>query len=213
MHVSITRLFGHSAAPSCLSGRKLKDQLFRHGHLPLPRRTGESQGRRKHRRRSYKAQQLDLVPGRKIGISKERQQSPDLPPYIADRVAEQQRIAGANGLKIIEEPTIALKALSQQNATFSHHDVAKFLHTRTENAEQFEAAYLKVTNSPDLVALGKDDLGRQRFTTREMFDSERRLFANADALSSRTDHEPPSLPTTDTTTSSKWKIACKRGAP
>jgi Ti-type conjugative transfer relaxase TraA len=141
--------------------------------------------------RSYKDQQLDLIPGRKIGVSQERQHNPDLPPYIADRVAEQQRIAGANGLKIIEEPTIALKALSslsQQNATFSHHDVAKFLHTRTENAEQFQTAYLKVTNSPDLVPLGTDDLGRQRFTTREMFDAERRLFANADTLAHRNDH-------------------------
>jgi Ti-type conjugative transfer relaxase TraA len=138
--------------------------------------------------RSYKDQQLDLIPGRKIGVSQERQHNPDLPPYIADRVAEQQRIAQANGLRIIEEPTIALKALSQQNATFSHHDVAKFLHTRTENAEQFQTAYLKVTNSPDLVPLGTDDLGRQRFTTREMFDAERRLFANADTLAHRNDH-------------------------
>ena len=138
--------------------------------------------------RSYKAQQLDLIPGRKIGVSQERQQSPDLPAYIADRVAEQQRIAGANGLKIIEEPTIALKALSQQNATFSHQDLAKFLHTRTENAEQFQTAYLKVTSSPELVLLGTDDLGRQRFTTREMFDSERRLFAHADTLARRNDH-------------------------
>ena len=112
--------------------------------------------------RSYKAQQLYLIPGRKIGVSQDRQLDSDLPPYIADRIAEQQRIAGANGLKIIEEPTIALKALSQQQATFSHHDVAKFLHTRTENAEQFQTASLKVTASPELVPLGTDDLGRQR---------------------------------------------------
>jgi Ti-type conjugative transfer relaxase TraA len=138
--------------------------------------------------RSYKDQKLDLIPGRKIGLSKERQTTPDLPGFLADRVEEQQRIAGANGVQIIAEPTIALKALSHTNATFSHHDIAKFLHTRTENAEQFETAYLKVTASPDIVPLGTDDLGRQRFTTREMFDLERSLLDNADGLANRKNH-------------------------
>jgi Ti-type conjugative transfer relaxase TraA len=138
--------------------------------------------------RSYKAQQLGLIPGRKIGLSKDRQQTPDLPGFLADRVAEQQRIAAANGLQIIAEPTIALKALSHTNATFSHHDIARFLHTRTENAEQFQTAYLKVTTSPDLVPLGTDDLGRRRYTTREMFDLERNLLSSADALAHRTGH-------------------------
>jgi len=138
--------------------------------------------------RSYKDQQLDLIPGRKIGLSQERQHKPDLPGFLADRVEEQQRIAGANGVQIIAEPTIALKALSHTNATFSHHDIAKFLHTRTENAEQFQAAYLKVTTAPELVALGSDDLGRQRFTTRDMFNLERSLMNNADALAHRAHH-------------------------
>jgi Ti-type conjugative transfer relaxase TraA len=138
--------------------------------------------------RSYKDQQLGLIPGRKIGLSQERQRTPDLPGFLADRVAEQERIAGANGLQIIEDPTIALKALSHTNATFSHHDIARFLHTRTGNADQFQTAYLKVTTSPDLVALGTDDLGRQRFTTREMFDLERNLLSNADALAHRVQH-------------------------
>ncbi len=138
--------------------------------------------------RSYKTQQLDLIPGRKIGLSKERQHTPDLPGFLADRVAEQQRIAGANGLQIIAEPAIALKALSHANATFSHHDIARFLHTRTENAEQFQTAYLKVTTSPDIVPLGTDDLGRQRFSTRDMLDLERRLMNHADGLALRAAH-------------------------
>jgi Ti-type conjugative transfer relaxase TraA len=138
--------------------------------------------------RSYADQRLDLIPGRKLGVGKDRQQTPDLPGFLADRVAEQQRIAGANGAQIIDEPTIALKALSHSNATFSHHDVARFLHTRTENAAQFQAAYLKVTTSPELVALGKDDRGRQRFTTREMLQSERSLLASAEHLAHRARH-------------------------
>ena len=103
--------------------------------------------------RSYKEQQLDLIPGVKVGISQERQHTPDLPGFLADRVAEQQRIMGANGKEIIADPTIALKALSHSNATFSHQDIARFLNTRTQDAAQFQTAYLKVTTSPELVPL------------------------------------------------------------
>jgi Ti-type conjugative transfer relaxase TraA len=138
--------------------------------------------------RSYADQRLGLIPGRKIGLGKERQHTPDLPGFLADRVAEQQRIAGANGAQIIAEPTIALKALSHQNATFTHHDVARFLHTRTDNADQFQNAYLKVTTSPELVALGTDDQGRQRFTTREMFHLERQLLVHSEQLAQRDRH-------------------------
>ena len=81
-----------------------------------------------------------------------------------------------------------MKALSHSNATFSHHDIAKFLHTRTESTEQFQKAYLKVTTSPELVALGTDDLGRERYTTREMWNLERDLLSNAEKLAHRSDH-------------------------
>jgi Ti-type conjugative transfer relaxase TraA len=138
--------------------------------------------------RSYREQNLGLTPGVKVGLSKERQATPDLPGFLADRVAEQQRIMTANGKEIIADPTIALKALSHSNATFSHQDIARFLNTRTLDAEQFKTAYLKVTASSELVALGTDDLGRQRFTTREMFEAERSLLNNADALAHRANH-------------------------
>jgi Ti-type conjugative transfer relaxase TraA len=138
--------------------------------------------------RSYAEQQLDLIPGRKLGLDNEREKSPDLPGFLADRVAEQHRIAEANGTQIIAEPTIALKALSHSNATFTHHDIAKFLHTRTHDAEQFQTAYLKVTTSAELVPLGLDEAGRQRFTTREMFETEQSLLDNADTLAHRASH-------------------------
>jgi Ti-type conjugative transfer relaxase TraA len=138
--------------------------------------------------RSYREQKLQLIPGVKIGIGKERQHTLDLPSFLADRVAEQQRIMGANGKEIIADPTIALKALSHSNATFSHQDIARFLNSRTQDATQFQTAYLKVTNSPELVQLGTDDLGRRRFTTREMFDLERSLLEKSDTLAHRANH-------------------------
>jgi Ti-type conjugative transfer relaxase TraA len=138
--------------------------------------------------RSYADQKLDLIPGRKMGLDQNRQQTADLPGFLADRVAEQHQIAQANGTQIIAEPYIALKALAHSNATFTHHDIAKFLHTRTNNAEQFQTAYLKVTTSAELVPLGIDEAGRQRFTTRDMFEAERSLLDNADKLARRDAH-------------------------
>jgi len=138
--------------------------------------------------RSYKDQGIELSPGRKLGVGRERQEDERLPSFLADRIEEQRRIAGANGVQILADPSIALKAMTHSQATFSHHDLARFLHTRTDGAEQFERVYLKVTTAPELVALGKDDAGRQRFTTREMLGLERELLADAQALAGRGGH-------------------------
>jgi len=138
--------------------------------------------------RSYKAQGIELSPGRKLGVGRERQEDERLPSFLADRILEQRQIAGANGVQILADPTIALKAMTHSQATFSHHDLARFLHTRTEGAEQFDRAYLKVTTSPELDTLGKDDAGRPRFTTREMLKLERGLLVDAEQLAGRGGH-------------------------
>jgi hypothetical protein len=118
--------------------------------------------------RTLEAQGIDLVPGRKIGVSVERQQQSDLPLSAVERVAEQREIAAENGRRILEEPRRALRALTLSQSTFTERDIAKYLHGRTAGAEQFQAAYLKVTTSPELVRLGVDDRAAPRFTTREM---------------------------------------------
>lgn len=138
--------------------------------------------------RTLKAQGLDFEPGRKIGVGLDRQASPDLPLRIRERVAEQQRIAEENGERILADPTIALRAITYGQATFTEHDLAKFLHTRTHSADQFTAAYLKVTARPELVSLGRDDRGRLRYTSREMLDLEKDLLQTAERLTQRPDH-------------------------
>ena len=138
--------------------------------------------------RTLHAQGLDLIPGRKIGISLERQKSDHLPLKIGERVAEQHQIAGENGSLIIADPNVAIKALTHYQATFSERDIAKFLHTRTDSAEQFSAAYLKVTTSPELVLLGEDDRGRRRYTSREMLETEERMLNEVELLSLRNGH-------------------------
>ncbi len=79
----------------------------------------------------------------------------DLPPNVQDRIREQREIAAENGRRILVAPQIALSALTHHQATFTERDIAKYLHTRTDGLEQFQAALLKVTTSPELVAVGK----------------------------------------------------------
>jgi Ti-type conjugative transfer relaxase TraA len=139
--------------------------------------------------RTLKAQGLNLEPGRKIGVSRERQASGGLPIRIADRVAEQREIARENGQKILADPGEALKALTHGQATFSPRDIAKYLHTRTDGAEQFQAALLKVTTSPELVSVGRDDRGVERYTSREMLHLETEVLDRAKSLSDRRGHD------------------------
>jgi len=152
------------------------EHLARAGHdLRIDHRTLEAQG-------------IDLVPGRKIGLSAERQQQADLPRNLAEKVAEQREIAAENGRRILENPNLALQALTHQQATFTQRDVARYLHTRTDGAEQFQAAYLKVTTSPQLVKLGHDERGRDRFTTREMLQIERSMLERTERLAHSRQH-------------------------
>ncbi len=51
--------------------------------------------------RSLADQGIDLLPGRKIGISRERQETEDLPPNLKERVQQQREIAAENGRRIL----------------------------------------------------------------------------------------------------------------
>jgi Ti-type conjugative transfer relaxase TraA len=138
--------------------------------------------------RTLEAQGLELTAGRKIGVSRDRQESPKLPDYIAERVREQRAIARENGERIIAAPELALTALTHSQATFTHHDLARYLNTRTDGAEQFREAYGKVRASSELVGLGNDSHGRERFTTKEMVALERGLLDRGRALVEREGH-------------------------
>jgi Ti-type conjugative transfer relaxase TraA len=132
--------------------------------------------------RSLRAQGSELDPGRKIGVARDRQAEADLPADIRDKAAEQRAIARANGARILADPGIALRGITHQQATFTERDIARYLHGRTDGAEQFQAAYLKVTTSSELVKLGVDDRRRVRYTTKEMLELERGLLRRAERL-------------------------------
>ncbi|HXS29092.1 MAG TPA: AAA family ATPase, partial [Steroidobacteraceae bacterium] len=66
--------------------------------------------------------------------------------------------------------------------------IAKYVHTKTDGAEQFQAAFLKVTTHDELVTLGHDERGATRYTTREMLTVERELLERGARMSGHLAH-------------------------
>ncbi|MDF7775698.1 Ti-type conjugative transfer relaxase TraA [Sphingomonas sp. AOB5] len=138
--------------------------------------------------RPLEAQGIDLEPQHKIGPAASRMAAKGLE---SERLAEHLEIARANGDRIIANPNIGLDAITHQQATFTTRDLARFIHRHSDGKEQFDEAMSAVRTSPDLVILGRDGLGEQRFTSREMIETEQRLERAALRLADRSDHSLP----------------------
>lgn len=135
--------------------------------------------------RSLEAQGIDLEPQTKIGASAQRM---DRNGLEAERLAEHRDIARSNGAKIIAEPGIALDAITKQQATFTKRDLAMFVHRHSDGKDQFDHAVHAVQSSPDLIALGKDGRGQERFTSKDMIAVEERLQRAASLMAEREHH-------------------------
>ncbi|WP_242130437.1 Ti-type conjugative transfer relaxase TraA [Sphingobium sp. Sx8-8] len=138
--------------------------------------------------RSLADQGIDLEPQSKIGGPAHRMDAHGLE---ADRAEMHREIARENGERIIANPGIALDAITHQQATFTNRDMAMFLHRHSDGQEQFNAAMHAVRGSPDLIALGKDGRGDDRFTSREMIETEQRMSRAADQLAAHRDDGLP----------------------
>lgn len=142
--------------------------LFLHGHdIKIDHKTLDAQG-------------IGLEPQHKIGstVAKER----------LARLVDHQRIAKENGEKLLVDPSLVLSAVTRQQSTFTHQDLARFINRHTVDAEQFQAVYEKVKASAELVLLGRDDKQQERFTTQELLAIEKGMLSNAKMLSSRGAH-------------------------
>jgi len=135
--------------------------------------------------RTLEAQGIALEPQHKIGPAGMRREARGEGPEGAERAFDHREIARRNGEKIISEPSVALDAITRQQSTFTDHDLARFVHRHTDGADQFAWAMSAVRASPELVALGRDGAGRERFSTREMLTTEQRLERSAEQLARR----------------------------
>ena len=135
--------------------------------------------------RSYAEQGIALEPQHKIGPAASRRPEQGLE---AERIEDHDRIARENGEKIIADPKVALDAITRTQATFTNRDLAVFAFRHSDGNEQYDQVLAAAKASPELVALGKDGRGDERFTSREMIATEARLERSADRLAETRDH-------------------------
>ena len=137
--------------------------------------------------RSLEAQGIALEPQTQIGASALRIEGEGI--ETADRAEMHREFARGNGERIIANPDLGLDAITQQQSTFTRRDMAKFAHRHSDGIEQFNEVIGAIRNAPDLVELGKDARGEDRFTTRAMIEAEQRLHRAAELMAGRVRHE------------------------
>lgn len=153
--------------------------------------------------RSLEAQGIALEPQDKIGPAASRIGGRG---QEAERIEEHRAIAQRNGERIIANPALALDAITHQQATFTRRDLAAFVHRHSDGKDQFDAAYNAVRTSPQLIALGKDGRGQDRFTSQAMIETEQRLHRAAEAMAAQAKHG-----VSDAQRSAAFASAAKRG--
>lgn len=132
--------------------------------------------------RSFEDRDLDLEPQPKIGATASRLLEQK---GRAERVGEFQEALERNGARLLEEPRIALKALTSHVSTFTEHDLARWIH-RHSTEDQFAEIFTKAR--AEAVVIGKDAAGRDRLSTPEMIALERGMMRDAEAMAGRGGH-------------------------
>ncbi|GLS22004.1 hypothetical protein GCM10007874_50210 [Labrys miyagiensis] len=145
--------------------------------------------------RSLEAQGIGLEPQSQIGAPAKRIEEEGIKdPGIegegleADRAELHREIARGNGERILANPTLAFDAITHQQSTFTRRDMAMFVHRHSDGLEQFNAVMGAVSSAPDLIELGRDGRGEDRFTTRAMIETEQRLHRAAERMVERERH-------------------------
>ncbi|WP_407865442.1 Ti-type conjugative transfer relaxase TraA [Phyllobacterium phragmitis] len=136
--------------------------------------------------RSLEEQGIGLEPQSQIGAPAQRIESEGI--EAADRAELHREIARNNGARIIADPSIALDAITHQQSTFTRRDMAMLAHRHSDGIKQFNEVMGAMANAPELVELGKDGFGQDRFTTRGMIETEQRLHRAAGMMAERERH-------------------------
>ncbi|MCW5702012.1 MAG: Ti-type conjugative transfer relaxase TraA [Bradyrhizobium sp.] len=141
--------------------------------------------------RSLEAQGIGLEPQSQIGAPARRIEGRGIEGEgaEADRAEMHREIARGNGARIVADPSLGLDAITHQQSTFTRRDMAVFAHRHSDGIDQFNEVMGAMRGAPDLVELGKDISGEDRFTTRAMIEAEQRLHRAAGLMAERERHE------------------------
>ena len=141
--------------------------------------------------RSLEAQGIALEPQSQIGAPARRIEDRGIEGESneADRAEMHREIARGNGARIIADPSLGLDAITHQQSTFTRRDMAKFTHRHSDGIDQFNKVMGAMRSAPNLVELGRDARGEDRFTTRAMIEAEQRLHRAAELMAERERHQ------------------------
>ena len=135
--------------------------------------------------RSLKDQGIDLEPQFKIGPAAARSEARG---RASERAEQHRDLFRRNGERLLRNPVAALEALTHTQETFTRHDLARFVFRHTDGRDQFDRLYARILASPELVSLGADERGRERFTSRYLIRAQEAMLRASDRLESRSHH-------------------------
>ena len=136
--------------------------------------------------RSYAERGIDLTPTKHMGVHAVAMERRGLE---AERVEDHADIRHENARRIMARPEVVLETLTQREAVFTRHDMARELHRFIDDPEQFKTVLARLDASPDLVRLS-DEASREpsRYSTREMIAVETRMMEAAETLAATQRH-------------------------
>ena len=136
--------------------------------------------------RSYAERGIELTPTKHIGV---HAVAMDRKGMEAERVEIHDDVRRENARRITARPELVLETLTQREAVFSRHDIARELHRHIDDPGQFEAILARLDASPELVHLSEGDRwAPARLSTREMVAAEARMMDAAEALAAAPTH-------------------------
>ena len=134
--------------------------------------------------RSFEDQGIALEPGIHHGATAGRAQTGDEYAQAKARLYKLEQAQRRNADAIVADPSLALRAITHQQATFTQRDLARWASTHTADRDDFERVRSAVMNSAELI-----DLEGGRYTSHEMVQAELALINGAQQLDERNSHK------------------------
>lgn len=134
--------------------------------------------------RSLAERGVDLAPQPKLGATAQRMEGEGA---ASDRLEEIERIRRENGTRLIARPEIVLEAVTMRQSTFTEADIARWVHRHAADDQYLE---IIARVNAHMICVGKDEQGRERYSTAEMIALEARMIDGARELAGRVWHTP-----------------------
>ena len=137
--------------------------------------------------RSFAERGIDMTPTSHLGVAVSAIFKKTGHSFI---MAEQEMERVHTGKRILDNPSLVLQMMSQQQSTFTEQDIAKVIHRFVDDYASFIKIQASVMTSPELVALrrtivdptSQDVLATPVYSTRETIRIEHEMALNADRL-------------------------------